>query len=230
MGIVGRVSTVSYLRVAEAIEATGMVARGGFVAGPGDALPRARCGRPARAVIVVGNVGGTMWPRFRAEQRDEPDPLDAWTRRTLAPVADGFGAVLVHPSDEPFPPIMRWAQRAADVWPSPIGLLVHPTDGLWHAYRGALLFDRTVTDLPPTGRATSPCLGCDQPCLSTCPVDAFTPGDYDHEACRDHVRSDRDPDCTSAGCAARRACPVNRDGYYGVDQMRFHMKAFVGGV
>jgi len=222
------VTAVSYTRVAGAIEATGMVARGGFVVGRDDVIPSGRDGHRTRSVVMVGNVGGAMWPRFRAEQRDEPDPLDAWTRRVLGPIADEFGAALVHPSDEPFQPIMRWAQRAADVWPSPIGLLVHPTDGLWHAYRGALLFAREVVDLPPVGVASSPCVTCDQPCLTTCPVDAFTDDGYDHESCRDHVRSDRDPDCLTEGCAARRACPVNADGYYDVDQMRFHMRAFLG--
>ena len=223
-------ASVRYPEVASAIEPTGMVARGGFVADPADDVPDVADGRPARSVIIVGNVGAAMWPRFRAEQRDEPDPLDAWTRRTLQPVADRFGARLVHPSDRPYRPIMRWAQRAADVWPSPIGLLIHPNDGLWHAYRGALLFDVPLVDLPPTGESTSPCIDCAAPCLTACPVDAFGVDRYDHEACRAHVRSDRLPDCMSQGCAARRACPVNADGCYPADQMRFHMAAFVGDV
>ena len=31
--------------------------------------------------------------------------------------------------------------RAEGLKPSPIGILMHPQFGLWHAYRGALLFD-----------------------------------------------------------------------------------------
>ncbi len=135
----------------------------------------------------------------------------------------------MHPSDEPFQPFQRWAQRADDVWPSPIGLLIHPVHGLWHAYRGAFLFADEVTGLPTVGIRSNPCLMCvDRPCLSTCPVDAFTPAGYDSASCAGHVRSDREPDCRADGCAARRACPVGVEFRYGPDQMRFHMDAFVG--
>ena len=222
------VGTISYPDVARAIAPTGMVARGGFLATSDGDLPVRSDGRATVAMVVVGNIGGTMWPRFRREQRDEPDPLDAWTRRLLAPIADAFGAELVHPSDTPHPPILTWARRAADVWPSPIGLLVDPQYGLWHAYRGALLFADVVTELPAPSGLESPCVGCAQPCLTSCPVDAFAPGRYDHERCRRHVRSGDEPHCLTDGCAARRACPVNVDGYYGADQMTFHMRAFVG--
>ena len=226
---IGTVVTVtSYRDLASAIEPTGMVARGGFAVGPDDPVPVLADGRRPATVVIVGNVGGTMWPIFRAEERDEPDPLDAWTRRRLRPIAERFGAEFVHPSDEPFQPFQRWAQRASDVWQSPIGLLVHPTDGLWHALRGAFLFADPVEGLPPTGVATSPCIGCDAPCLTTCPVDAFTADGYDHVSCREHVRSGDEPECLEAGCAARRACPVAADGSYGPDQMHFHMRAFVG--
>lgn len=226
---IGTVVTVtSYQDIAAAIEPSGMVARGGFVVGPDDSVPVLADGRRPTAVVIVGNVGGRMWPIFRAEEGDDADPLDAWTRRRLRPIAERFGADFVHPSDEPFQPFQRWAQRASDVWQSPIGLLVHPTDGLWHALRGAFLFAGPVEGLPPTGVAVSPCVGCDAPCLTTCPVDAFSPDGYDHEACRGHVRSGDKPVCLEQGCAARRACPVNADGFYGPDQMRFHMRAFVG--
>lgn len=225
---------VSYAEVAAAIEPTGMIARGGFEPRSEDEVRTLADGRPVVVVVVVGNVGGAMWPRFRADERDAPDPLDHWTRRTLEPIADRFGAGYVHPSDRPYIPMQRWAQRADDVFESPIGLLIHPDHGLWHAYRGALLFAEPVTGLPPTGLRPSPCASCtDQPCRSTCPVDAFattTDGvvSYDHVRCREHVRSGREPTCLSAGCAARRSCPINAAGYYDEDQMTFHMRAFVG--
>lgn len=220
--------------MAAAIEPTGMIARGGFVAGPDDGVPTLPDGREVHTVVVVGNVGGAMWARFRAEERAVRDPLDEWTRRMLLPIAEGFGAGYVHPSDEPFIPMQRWAQRADDVFESPIGLLVHPEHGLWHAYRGALLFPEPVEGLPVVGGRPSPCASCvDQPCRSTCPVGAFDTDEtglrgYDHVGCRTHVASGAEPPCLTGGCAARRACPVNADGYYDVDQMTFHMRAFVG--
>ena len=220
---------VRYDDVAAAIAATGMVARGGFVTSADDDLDLLRDGRDVRAVVVIGNIGGAMWPAFRGAGVAGPNPLDAWTRSVLAPIAASFDADFVHPSDEPFRPFQRWAQRADDVWPSPIGLLVHHDHGLWHAYRGAFLFGDEVTDLPAVGRHRSPCLDCaDQPCLTTCPVDAFSVDSYDTDRCAAHVASGSEPACRDAGCAARLACPVGVDRRYGPDQMRFHMDAFVG--
>lgn len=224
---------VEYTTLSAAIEPTGMVVRGGFAVDPDDiampAVPSLADGRPCRTVVVIGNIGGAMWPRFRREESPGPDPLDRWTRGVLRPIAAQFGATYVHPSDRPFQPFQRWAQRADDVWSSPIGLLVHHTYGLWHAYRGAFLFGEDVQGLPAAGRRTSPCVSCsDQPCMTTCPVDAFTADGYDSQTCAAHVRSGSDPTCLADGCAARRACPVGVDLRYGPDQMRFHMQAFAG--
>jgi hypothetical protein len=220
---------VLYADVAGAVAVTGFVARGGFAVDDAVPVPDQPDGAPTRSVVIVGNIGGAMWPRFRAEDPGGPDPLDTWTRAQLGPVATSLGAVYVHPSDEPFQPFQRWAQRADDVWPSPIGLLIHGEHGLWHAYRGALLFPMVLGGLPEVGSRRSPCLTCaDQPCLSTCPVGAFTPGHYDVEACAGHVRSGDAPLCLADGCAARRACPVGVADRYGPDQMQFHMRAFVG--
>lgn len=223
------VTPVAYDEIARAVEPTGMIARGGFVPREDDDVPLPPDGRAVRTVVVIGNAGGAIWPRFRREQPSGPDPLDTWTRTVLAPIAERFGAHLVHPSDQPYQPFQRWARRADDVWPSPLGLLIHPDFGLWHAYRGALLFADAVVGLPsPTGRR-SPCVDCvAQPCLSACPVDAIGLAGFDHVACGDHVRSGVDPRCTDHGCAARRACPVAAELRYDADQMAFHMRAFAG--
>ena len=219
--------TAPYDDIAGAVEAVGMVARGGFTAAPGELTMED--GRAVKSVVIIGNIGSDMWPHFVAAGVHGPDPLDTWTRGVLRPIAARFGADYVHPSDVPYPPMQRWAQRADDVWPSPIGLFVHAEHGLWHAYRGALLFPGAVDGMPgPTG-ASSPCLTCvERPCLTACPVEAFTDDGYDVEACRGHIRSDTVPRCLTGGCAARRACPINPDLRYGPDQMRLHMAAFVG--
>jgi hypothetical protein len=220
---------VLYADVVAALEPTGMVARGGFVVRGDDDVPVRSDGSPARTVVIIGNVGGAMWPVFRAAEPDAPDPLDTWTRSVLAPLASSLGASFVHPSDEPFQPFQRWARRAEGIAASPIGLLIHPVHGLWHAYRGAFLFADELDGIPAPIGSESPCVTCDgQPCLTTCPVDAFTADGYDADACRGHVRSRLAPVCIDDGCAARRACPVGASNRYGPDQMRFHMRAFVG--
>lgn len=208
---------MQYADVVAALAHTGMVARGGFVAAP------------TQTIVVIGNVGGAMWPLFRASEQPVDDPLDTWTRSVLAPIAASLGADFVHPSDEPFQPFQQWAQRAEGIAQSPIGILIHPEYGLWHAYRGAFLFPFVLDGLPAPISDPSPCLSCaDQPCLTACPVDAFTIGNYDADACRAHVRSREQPECIDAGCAARLACPIGTEHRYGPDQMHFHMKAFVG--
>jgi hypothetical protein len=91
-----------YREVAAAVAATGMVARGGFATDPADQLAMPD-GSAVRSVVVIGNIGGAMWPRFRAERplgrATGPNPLDTWTRATLRPIAAQFGAAFVHPSD-----------------------------------------------------------------------------------------------------------------------------------
>ena len=108
-----------------------------------------------------------------------------------------------------------------------MGPLIHPDYGLWHAYRGALAFAETL-DLAPRDTRPSPCDDCeDKPCLVTCPVGAFSGEGYDVAACVGHIGGARGGECLSAGCLARRACPVGVTFQYAADQMGFHMKAFL---
>jgi hypothetical protein len=220
-------SHVSYADVATAVRPTGMIARGGFHPEPDDGIDPLPDGRAVRTIVLIGNVGRAMWPVFRGQEPAGDDPLDSWTRQVLTPIADELGASFVHPSDYPYRPFQQWARRADDVFTSPIGLLIHPTHGLWHAYRGAMLFGERILDLPSVGARRSPCDSCaDRPCLHTCPVGAFGDDGYDTERCAGHLRSGRRPRCLDDGCAARLACPIGRASTYGDDQMQFHMRAF----
>jgi hypothetical protein len=123
------------------------------------------------------------------------------------------------------PPFQRWALRADAVYSSPLGILIHPEYGLWHAYRAALFFHETL-ELPARWDAPSPCESCtEKPCLSGCPVGAFSGGAYDVAACADHIARP-ETDCISVGCLARNACPVGLRWRYPEAQTRFHMTAF----
>jgi hypothetical protein len=153
--------------------------------------------------------------------------MDRWARRVIDPIAQRLGARPASPNDKPFLPFQRWAMRAESVHPSPLGLLIHPVHGLWHAYRGALLFPSPVEGLPARTDVASPCETCaTKPCLSACPVDAFSAAGYDVAACTGHLRSDAEPRCLSHGCRARDACPVGAESRYGAEQIVFHMRAF----
>ncbi len=206
-----------YEQVDTAVAATGLSVRGGFDDISG-----------ARWIVLIGNYGPLLWPAFAAGRRDEPDALDAWTRRMVDPIAASFGAQAVYPSDRPYHPFQQWAQRAEPVHASPLGILIHPQWGLWHAYRAALLFADPVEGLPARADAASPCDSCrDKPCLTACPVGAFDGMSYDVASCGAHLLAHRDPHCADLGCRARDACPVAREMRYPEPQVRFHMAAFV---
>jgi hypothetical protein len=221
---------VDYAAVVRAIAAAGMVARGGFHPAAEDGVPDLVTGQPARTVILAGDVGGRMWPAFAAARDSLPgaDPLDAWTRSVLTDVAGRCRAVALFPfGGPPYLPFQRWAQRAEPVAPSPIGILIHPDWGLWHAYRGALAFAEAMV-LPSPDRRPSPCLTClDKPCLATCPVDAFGPSGYDVARCVGHAGGPAGTACAQRGCLARHACPVGAEHRQGAAQAAFHMAAFL---
>ena len=222
-----------------AAEAHGLCLRGGFHPLAADAVPRRPDGRAAASVVLLGNVGPALWSVFAAspEAADgAPHGLDRWTRRVVDALAAEVEAAPVYPFDEPpFHPFQRWARRAAPVVPSPLGVLIDPDYGLWHAYRAALLF-ATPLDLPPDlplaeNRAENRAVPCDtcvaKPCLTTCPVGAFTPQGYDVAACARHVAGAEGRACREGGCLARRACPVGRAYAYGPAQTTWHMTAFM---
>jgi hypothetical protein len=209
----------------------GMMLRGGFTASRAeDALPELGPGRPARTLLLVGNVGPAMYRHFFAAEGAPANALDTWTRDRIGPIAAGFGARAVFPFDgPPHHPFQRWAKRAEGLKSSPLGILIHPEFGLWHAYRAALLFDQAL-DLPQGPRHLHPCDDCvERPCLSTCPVTAVTPAGYDSVRCATHAASDAGEECRDRGCIARRACPVGREHAYPARAMQFHMAAFLKG-
>jgi hypothetical protein len=219
---------MSYAEIVEAFAGTGLLVRGGFAAAADEELPPGADGTPAGAVVLLGNAGTEMWPRFAAGREDEPDPLDAWTQRTVDPRAAALGVRAIYPNHRPYQPFQRWAMRAEPVAPSPIGLLIHPDHGLWHAYRAALLLDRAPADLPAREDRPSPCLTCEgRPCLPACPVRAHTDHGFDVDACTGHLRAGGEPRCLELGCRSRDGCPVGRPSRFGDDQVRFHLAAFL---
>ncbi len=174
----------------------------------------------SREVILLAPLPD-FWQKFKASSEFTDgldDPMDRYSKRVIKAIAERNGIEAAFPSDRPYPPFIKWALEAEDVFLSPTGLLVHKKFGLWISFRGALKV--------PTARVSkdqSPCEDCPKPCLTACPVGAFEGGEYDIERCKTHLRSG-DVDCWQ-GCLARRSCPANhitRD----PEQSEFHMKAF----
>jgi hypothetical protein len=208
----------------------GIAVRGAFHLNPGEFQ---HLQPTAGTVVLLGFTSSIQWPIFAAsaEAADGlPDPLDRWSRRVIGGLGREFDARAIYPSEAPIVPFQQLARRCEPVHTSPIGLLIHSQWGLWHAYRGALVFGQRLP-LPERTLTVSPCDACQgKPCLSTCPVDAFGQGGFNLERCAQHVSSEAGSECRERGCRARRACPVGARYQYAPEQARFHMAAFLKAV
>lgn len=184
------------------------------------------------AVALVGNIGSSFWPQFSSasEYTDGlPDPLDRWSKRVASQLNSTLEISALFPSDgPPYFPFQQWAKRAEGLSPSPMGLLIHPKYGLWHAYRFALVVSLDDPLTRSVASADSPCLTCiEQPCLNTCPVDAFTSDGYDISTCAEYLKHNLESDCSHQGCQARLSCPAGESYRYIDAQHLFHLSAFV---
>ncbi len=219
-----------------ALRPHGMLIRGGFALTEDDerglvGFPDLAAATRGRSLVLVGNAGPALYEAFFAGgQTSGANPLDDWTRRMVMPIAARFGARAAFPSDgPPWLPFQRWAMRAEGVKASPLGVLIHPDFGLWHAYRAALVFDRRL-DLGPAPFRAHPCDTCvARPCMTTCPVGAITAEGYAVDNCAQHVGGPEGEACRSIGCLARRACPVGPEHRYPDRALAFHMAAFLRG-
>ena len=210
-----------------ALREAGLSPRGAFHPTAGDGVPPFAAGTPAQTVILAGNAGPQMWRAFTAARAGDEMTLDEWSVRVLTKLAEELGARAAFPFERPYLPFQRWASRSEACHASPLGLQIHPDYGLWHGYRGALLFAAAV-ELPPADHRASPCASCpDRPCLTACPVGAFDGRAYDVPACARHLAGVPAPTCMEIGCLARHACPAGRDFRYAPAQAQFHMCSFL---
>jgi ferredoxin len=207
----------------QALAPVGLILRGGFRPAAEDAAPEG-----TGTLLLIGNAGPAFWQAFEQQRTAGENPLDRWTAATIDPLAERFGASALYPFDgPPYWPFQRWAMRAEPVRPSPLGILIHPRFGLWHAYRAALAFPADDIPLPPREDAPDLCGGCmTKPCLTTCPIGAFEGAGYDVRGCLAHLRAAAGAECMTAGCVARLACPVGQQHPYPPAQAVFYMAAF----
>ncbi|MEP9371580.1 4Fe-4S dicluster domain-containing protein [Mesorhizobium sp. KR1-2] len=222
------------LRFLEGISAVlaehGLIPRGGFVFGDGEDMPPGSSGAPAKSVLLVGQAGAAPWPHFLRWRERQPvdleNPLDTWSREVIGQVAQEFGARAVSPSDKPYLPFQQWAMRAEGLKPSPLGILMHPEYGLWHAYRGALLFEVEIPIQEPrnSSHLCDACVG--KPCLKSCPVDAYSASGFAYEDCLAHVHGTDGSACRGVGCLDRNACPHGAHYRYPAEVQAFHMASF----
>lgn len=213
----------------------GLILRGGFTFQDDEERPAASSGEAARSVLLIGSAGAEWWQQFQRWVGSQPgvtaDPLDNWTREVVGRVASETGARLVMPNDRPYAPFQQWAMRAEGLKPSPIGLLIHPEFGLWHAYRAALLLDVPLDEVIRSN-PERPIHLCDlcagKPCLKACPVGAHSTEGFAHQDCLDHVRGPDGGPCRERGCLDRNACPYGTEWRYPPEVQAFLQRAFAG--
>ncbi|MEL6585339.1 MAG: ferredoxin [Pseudomonadota bacterium] len=172
-------------------------------------------------IYLLGPNPARFWSHLSAQpEAGGPDPIDTWSRRALTDLATELGAVPRFPFGTPAQPFISWALKAGCAQ-SPVGLLVHPDQGLWVSFRGALVFPGHH---PLPVLRDSPCQTCaDTPCLTACPVQALTADGYDLPTCHGHL-DDPVNDCMARGCAVRRTCPASP--LRAAAQSAHHMRAF----
>ncbi len=216
-------------RIRAALDEHGILVRGvaNFNCGEGPLLSD---GASACCVVLLGNIGGSMWPAFSRWRRDHvvSNPLDTWSKSLIQPLATALNATAYFPSDPPYQPFQQWAMQAERLTRSPLGILFHPQFGLWHGYRGALGLATGINDFPRSGDEAcdvdnEPEWHCD-----ACPVGAVSRSRFDVRTCHDYLSSRKGQEtCMVNGCAVRNACEPGAGHRYPPSQLRFHMEALV---
>ncbi|MGB0507861.1 MAG: ferredoxin [Pikeienuella sp.] len=208
----------------EAAAKVGLSLTGCFHPTAEDAAPEG-----SRTLLLLGYGGASMWDAFnKAPEASDGSPhgIDRWSKRTVDQLANDWGGQAVYPfGGPPYQPFIRWTFKGEPLHQSRLGMAIHEQKGLWPGWRGAIGLPSAI-DLPPVKRSTSPCAPCPAPCITACPVSAFSDAGYDTVTCRAHLNTDAGAECRKAGCLARRACPVGLDFAQSAEQAAFHLEAF----
>lgn len=198
---------------------------GGFYASVDDGLPPG-----TQTLLLIGPAEPGFWAHLTAQPEwsdGKPDPVDRWSRRIIGTIACDLEAKAIFPfGGPPYHPFQRWALRSGRAWESPVRLLVHASQGLLVSFRGALALRERI-DIPEP--LPKPCDRCDaKPCLTACPPAALTSAGYDVPACHAYLDTDQGAPCMTAGCLARRACPLSQAYARVAEQSAYHMRRFHG--
>lgn len=227
------------------VEAYGFAYRGHFVATAKDKAMLPQLGQPKddasgqssgqsssqhRSIMLIGHIGSAFWPAFTSspEYHDQQaDPLDRYSMRIGRQIAQQFGAVALSPASKQPYPFYQWALRCGNVTASKMQLLIDYQEGLWHAYRFALVVPFALAEVA-LKRPQSVCQKCPHvACLHSCPVQAYTARGFHHLACQRYVTANPKSPCAQGFCQARVACPVGRENQYTKAHAQFHMHAFL---
>jgi len=183
--------------------------------------------KEAQSILLLGPDEPNFWKIFKEsdEFKDrKANPLDRWSKRIIDNIAVKNDCSPLYPfGGQPYKPFFSWALRSGTVWSSPVHLAIHKDRGLFVSFRGALAINQ-IRKMDQ--RFKNPCTKCPGPCLSACPVNAFTESGYDVAKCKEHISGVDSRNCKSLGCNTRRACPVGAN-LRNFEQSLFHMENFL---
>lgn len=180
-----------------------------------------------QSLVMLGHGGTALWDYIAEHGSRSPDPFDSTSASLCADFVNQFlgspAWVIVYPGELHLP-LGRLAELAGWGKPSPLGLTINDSYGLWIAHRAVFLVDYPVV-VPPRPPFGHPCDSCvDKPCIAACPADAVSAAaGFDVVSCSEE-RVLPESDCAFK-CLARNACPVGVEHRYGPDQMRYHYAA-----
>lgn len=177
-------------------------------------------------LVLVGHAGRQLWPALQTFGMKTDDPVDHFsqvmTTRFIADFLNSPSVLWLYPKAFVIP-LQKLGQLAGWSHPSPLGLGINATYGLWFAYRTAFL---TTLPLPPRQDPLppSPCDSCrDKPCFNACPAQAVQGiGQFKLGPCLTFRHQTASP-CQDR-CLARLACPVGTEHCYNMKQIKYHYR------
>lgn len=181
-----------------------------------------------RSLVLIGNVGPTMWEKIPPVYFDHEHPVDDYVRDVvydcMSKYADPATWRLLFPgTDTNCPPLQSLGKAAGWHYDSPLGLGVNPRWGLWFAYRAVIALSIDLNPLIML-RTESPCVDCEtKACVSQCPGKALTVGRLPDLGLCSEYRLRSESACAET-CVARLACPVAADLRYDETQIEYHYR------
>ena len=181
-------------------------------------------------LLLIGHGGRRLWECVQASGIAGSDPIDDYTRQTLAEwfarELPGSDYRILYPGEAPVG-LQALGEIAGWHHPTPFRVGIDAKWGSWFAYRAAVLcttrfspffrVHRTPKEAPLGGG--SPCASCEgRPCVAACPANALAGEDFDLDACL-HWRMAPASTCADT-CLARLACPVGAEHRYDAAQIR----------
>ena len=181
-----------------------------------------------QSIILFGNGGRAMWECFMADMAKNPKrldvehPLDQWLLEqipSLSAIESAHRWIDSFVHSEFHLDFQQLALEGGLGWRSHLGLVIHPTYGLWMGLRFALLL---TEKLPPTAivQSPSPCDDCPKYCANSCLGKALsTAQSWSSKICFEF--KERSAHCQQQ-CDARWNCPVGQEFRHSLLQHQYH--------